>query len=107
MPATLATSPASFGSSYAAKKAFETFPTTPLRARPLDGAAFVVLPRLAKLFGYTFEVGQTPALRRDAALVVTSELDAAGLIPSPDIAWFGQRYDDATTWVVAYARGLP
>jgi hypothetical protein len=105
MPAALSLQPLAI--SDASARRFLVVPAAPLRARPFDGAALVILPRLAKVLGYAFKVGNDADLRRDAAFVVTTVLGADGLLPTADVAWFGQRYDDATTWVVAYCGSLP
>ena len=95
---------------------FSTAPSVALapRGKPLavalfDGAAMGVYPSLARLFGYRFRVGNTPALAADAARVIAAAWGKSGIAPPPpDVADYGDRYAQAVdTWIVAYHRGEP
>lgn len=73
--------------------------------RLFDRAAMGLMPLVARAFGYTFRVGADEALARDARGVLRAVWSAKGVHPPADVAWYGERYDAATTWIVAYHGG--
>jgi hypothetical protein len=79
----------------------------PLYARFFDGLAMSMYPSVARLFGYTFQVGSTTELRADAKRVLQSVWAPLGVKIPEDVAWVGERYVEAATWIVAYHRGQP
>ena len=70
--------------------------------RLFDGLAMGVYPSVARIFGYSFCVGSSEALRHDAHLVLAGVWGDKGVRPPADLAWVGERYDRAATWIVAY-----
>lgn len=72
-----------------------------------DALAMGVWPWVARALGLTYRVGRSPELLADARAVHRAVSGPLGLLPPADVAWVGQRYDDATTWIVAYRGGRP
>lgn len=74
-------------------------------ARAFDALAMFSWPYLARTLGYTVRVGEDCA--EDGRTVLRSVWGALGVAPPAEVAWVGQRYDHATTWIVAYRGGRP
>jgi hypothetical protein len=79
----------------------------PALQRWFDAWALNTYPLVARVFGYQIKVGADESLERDAKTVHRAVWSEKGLLPPDELASFGRRYDDATTWVVAYHRGKP
>ena len=76
-------------------------------ARMFDAVALAAVPWIVRLLGYTFRVGTEANLRADARKVLAAVWKAKGVSPDPEVAWYAERYDRATTWIVAYNKGRP
>jgi hypothetical protein len=76
-------------------------------ARIFDAVILGIFPLIARGFGYGFRVGTNDEIRRDARSVLGAVWRAKGVKPAADVAWYGERYDRATTWVVAYRGAEP
>lgn len=72
-----------------------------------DEAAMGSYPHIARLLGYTFRVGYSEELLRDARTVLQEVWSAAGITFPQELAWVGEQYDKASVWIVAYHRGKP
>jgi hypothetical protein len=81
--------------------------TQPQWIRAFDRMAMATFPLVARQLGYTFRTGRDAALEADAKAVFTAVYAPEGGLPPAELVAFGQRYDDAATWIVAYYRGKP
>lgn len=79
----------------------------PVWAKLFDALAMKTFPWVAGLAGYRFRVGTDQQLRDDGRAVARAAWAAQGVTPSVDATHVGARYDEATTWIVAYHRGVP
>jgi hypothetical protein len=91
---------------------FETLSSPAPRKRPLavrlfDTAAMGIYPLVARLAGYHFRIGTDQDLRRDGRAVLREVWESKGVHAPADLAWIGERYDDATTWIIAYQGATP
>jgi hypothetical protein len=64
-------------------------------------------PLVARTFGYTFRVGTEPELLPDGRSILRRVWSQKGALPPPEVANYGERYDRATTWIVAYHHRQP
>jgi hypothetical protein len=88
----------------------DTAPDKPSRsivARLFDRVALAALPWIARALGYTFRVGTDAQLAADAHRVLSTVWKQKGVSPDPDAASYAERYDRATTWIVAYRGRRP
>ena len=79
----------------------------PALVRLFDATAMGAYPVLARGLGYEFRVGASDELRCDARAVVKAAWAAKGIAPPAEVAHVAERYDAASTWIVAYHRGSP
>jgi GNAT superfamily N-acetyltransferase len=80
----------------------------PLADRLLDPLALAAYPVLAGALGYRFETGSSERLHRHGRAVLAEVWASEGLAPPPpEHKAISERYDAATTWIVAYAGGKP
>jgi hypothetical protein len=82
-------------------------PSRTIVARLFDRAALAAYPWIARVFGYTFRIGTGVAIEDDARGVLSTVWRAKGVSPAPEVAWYADKYDRATTWIVAYHGGRP
>lgn len=75
--------------------------------RLFDRAAMGFYPFVARAFGYTFRVGTGQELLQDGRRVLRAVWSEKVALPPPEVASYGERYDRATTWIVAYHRRQP
>src|SRR5688572_22924457 len=75
--------------------------------RLFDTTAMTSYPLIARLLGYTFQVGRSDALRQDARAVLREVWSKLGVSPPATLAQIGERYERASTWIVAYHQGRP
>ena len=64
-------------------------------------------PKIASALGYTFRVGTEAALADDARSVLSTVWSLKGVSIPPGAAVYGERYERATTWIIAYHGGRP
>jgi hypothetical protein len=82
-------------------------PSQSLVARLFNRAALAVLPWIARPLGYTFRIDTGAEIAAEARSVLAAVWKAQGVSIDPEAASYGERYDRATTWIVAYHRGKP
>ncbi len=73
--------------------------------RAFDELAMRAWPHVARALGYTVRVG--PDCADDGREVLRAVWGAVGATPPAELAWVGERYDRATTWIVAYRGAEP
>jgi hypothetical protein len=83
------------------------FPSPPDLARLFDRGMLGAFPWIARGLGYSFRVGTQPSLEADAKKVLSAVWQAKRVAMAPEAARYAERYDPATTWIVAYHRGSP
>jgi hypothetical protein len=69
--------------------------------------AMATYPWVARASGYTFRTGTSVDLRDDGRAVLAAVWGEKGLLPPKNVASYAERYDGATTWIVAYHRNRP
>lgn len=72
-----------------------------------DHMAMTIYPVVARAFGYTFRVGTESNLKQDGRSVLRAVWSEKVPLPPPEVASYGDRYDRATTWIVAYHHHRP
>lgn len=69
--------------------------------------ALFLFPLIARFFGYTFKTGTQTALVTDALRVLQTVHATKGGLPPKDLQHLRIRYDQASTWIVAYQQKRP